>query len=213
MQPAYDRVKNESWSVTRAARETDVPRVTLLDKLSGLHKTGRVGRPTALSSIEDRLLVDLLVLMGEYNYPISKRDLQNMIKTYLDRLDRKDTGFNDNRLSKKWLHGFLERHKDSIVIRKPTNIRKCHAAVSPDDIRAYFANLEHEIQGVPLSNIFNCDESCLRDDPSAKSVFFQRGVRYPEQGGHLLKHLKTLTLTPLNLNVFFCNCQSLIPVL
>jgi hypothetical protein len=125
--------------------------------------------------------------MGEYNYPVSKRDLRDMIKTYLDRLDRKDTGFKDNRPGKKWLHGFLERHKDSIVIRKPTNIRRCRAAVSPDDIRAYFANLEHEIQGVPPSNIFNCDESCLRDDPSAKSAFFKRGVRYPEQGGHLLQ--------------------------
>jgi hypothetical protein len=31
--------------------------------------------------------------MGEYNYPISKRDLRDMIKTYLDRLDRKDTGY------------------------------------------------------------------------------------------------------------------------
>jgi hypothetical protein len=93
--------------------------------------------------------------------------------------------FKNNRPGKKWMRGFLERHKGSIVIRKPTNIRRCRAAVSPDDIRAYFANLEQEIRGVPPSNIFNCDESCLRDDPSAKSAFFKKGVRYPEQGGLL----------------------------
>jgi hypothetical protein len=86
------------------------------------------------------------------------------------------------------VHKFLERHKGRIVIRKATNIRRCRAAVSPDDIRAYFANLEKEIQGVSPSNIFNCDESCMRDDPSAKSAFFKKGVRYPEQGGHLFNH-------------------------
>jgi hypothetical protein len=53
--------------------------------------------------------------------------------------------------------------------------------VSPAQIRAYFANLEKELQGVPPSHIFNCDESCMRDDPSAKAAFFKKGVRYPEQ--------------------------------
>jgi hypothetical protein len=43
--------------------------------------------------VEERVLVDLLVLMGEYNYPVSKRDLRDMIKNYLDRLDRRDTGY------------------------------------------------------------------------------------------------------------------------
>jgi hypothetical protein len=70
-----------------------VPRVTRLNKISNLRKTGRVGTPTALTEVEESVLVDLLVLMGDYNYPISKRDLQEMIKNYLDRRDRKDTGY------------------------------------------------------------------------------------------------------------------------
>jgi hypothetical protein len=89
--------------------------------------------------------------------------------------------FKDNRPGKKWVHAFLKRNKEHVVIRKPTNIRRCRAAVSPAQIRAYFANLEKEVQGVPPSHIFNCDESCMRDDPSAKSAFFKKGVRYPEQ--------------------------------
>jgi hypothetical protein len=94
MQLAYNRVTtSEGWSAARAARETGVPRVMLLNKISGLHKTGRVGRPTALTEVEESVLVYLLVLMGEYNYPISKRDLREMIKNYLDRRDRKDTGY------------------------------------------------------------------------------------------------------------------------
>ncbi len=99
--------------------------------------------------------------------------------------------FKDNRPGKKWVHKFLERNKGRIIIRKATNIKRWWAAISPDDIRAYFANLEKEIQGVPPSNIFNCDESCMRDDPSAKSAFFKKGVRYPEQGGQSIESFKT----------------------
>lgn len=90
MQLAFEKVQTEGWSVARAAREIGVPRVTLLDKIHGLHKTGEVGRPTSLTKMEERVLVDLLILMGEYNYPISKRHLQDMVKAYLDRRDRQD---------------------------------------------------------------------------------------------------------------------------
>jgi hypothetical protein len=90
---AYDRVKTEVGSVVRAAQESSVPRITLLDKISGLHKTRYVGRPTALMKMEESVLVDLLVLMGEYNYPLTKRDLQDMVKGYLDRTYRSNTGY------------------------------------------------------------------------------------------------------------------------
>jgi len=83
LQNAFELV-TDGWSVAGAARETGVPRITLLNKIRGTHKTGLVGRPTALSQIEERVLVDLLVLMGEYNYPLTQRHLQDMVKNYLD---------------------------------------------------------------------------------------------------------------------------------
>jgi hypothetical protein len=84
MDNAYQKVKSEGWAVARAAREYGVPRVTLLDKLSERHKP-KLGRPTALSDVEERVLVDLLVLMGEFNYPVTKRNLKDMVKNYLDQ--------------------------------------------------------------------------------------------------------------------------------
>lgn len=79
------------------------------------------------------------------------------------------------------MKGFLNRYKGQVVIRKATNIRRSRAAVSPQQIMEYFANLEREIRGVPPSHIFNCDESCMRDEPSATYAVFRKGVRYPEQ--------------------------------
>lgn len=68
-----------------------------------------------------------------------------------------------------------------MVVRKASNIRRSRAAVSPDIIREYFTNLERELEGIPPQNIFNCDESCMKDDPSVHTCIFRKGVRYPEQ--------------------------------
>lgn len=93
LEAAYIKVTEEGWTKARAAREFGVPRITLVDKLSGKHQTGKIGRPPVLSSCEERVLVDLLVLMGEFNYPVTKRHLRDMVKGYLDRKRESRNGF------------------------------------------------------------------------------------------------------------------------
>jgi hypothetical protein len=179
MQRALDLVRDENCPVSRAAKICGVPRVTLIDNLKGTHKTGAPGRPIVLSEEEERALVEVLVQMSEFNYPVTKRHVCDMVKNYLDK--NRVTRFKGNRPGRIWARNFLERHKDRIAVKKPTNIRRSRAAVSPDDIKAYHANLSKELEGIPPSNIFNCDESCLQDNPSAHKAFFSKGVRYPEQ--------------------------------
>jgi len=116
-----------------------------------------------------------------------------MVKSYLDK--RRETAFKNNKPGRGWMRGFLARHKDKIVIRKPTNIRRCRAAVSPDEIKAYFVNLEKELCDVPPSRIFNCDETAMRDDPGSEQCVFKKGVRYAEQ---VRDHSKTC------FSVMFC---------
>jgi transposase-like protein len=193
MEKAVSLVRNEDYSVAQAALTCGVPRVTLLDRLNGNHKTGRVGRPCVLSKVEEQVLVEVLVLMGQYNYPLTKRHLADMVKHFLDR--HRQTRLKDNRPGRHWIRGFLKRNKDKVVIRKAQNIRRSRAAVSPAAIREYFSNLEKELEGVPPTHIFNCDESCMRDDPSANLCFFMKGVRYPEQ---VKDHSKT------SFSVMFC---------
>jgi transposase-like protein len=179
MVAAVEKVTNEGWTVARAAREHGVPRVTLLDNVKGTHKTGAPGRPTVLSKCEEEVLVSRIVLFGQYNYPVSKRHLRDMVKAYLDK--RRDTIFKENRPGKNWVKAFLKRHADQVVVRTPTNIRRSRAAVSPAEIRQYFANLAREVEGVPPMNVFNYDETNFRDDPGASQCIFKKGVRYPEQ--------------------------------
>jgi hypothetical protein len=164
--------------------------LTLVYRIKGTHKTGVVGRPLVLSEAEEEALVQVLIQMGEFNYPLTRRHLMDMVKDYL--VKKRDTRFKDNRPGRMWVPKFLERHKDRVTIKKPSNIRRSRAAVSPDDIREYHANLTRELEGISPSNIFNCDESCLQDDPSAHKCIFPKGVRYPEQARGLLNLTSTV---------------------
>ena len=179
LQNAADLIEKEGWSLAQAAKECNVPRITLHDRMKGTHQSGRVGRPTVLSKVEEEVLVEMLKLLAEFNYPVSKRGLKDLVKVYLDK--KRDTIFKHNRPGRKWVKNFLMRHKGQIGIRKATNIRRSRAAVSPDQIREYFSNLKKEIAGLPASHIFNYDETCLRDDPGAEHCIFCKGVHYPEQ--------------------------------
>lgn len=134
LERAVDLVKNDDWSVAAAARECNVPRITLHDRIHAKHVTGAPGRTTELSKGEEDALVDVCLVLGDYNYPVTKRYLADMVKSYLDR-KREVPRFKGNRPGRKWVRGFLKRHADRLVIRKPSNIKRSRAAVSPDQIR------------------------------------------------------------------------------
>ncbi len=82
---AVNLVTQEAKSVAADALACGVPRATLLDKLNGKHKTEMVGRPCVLSKIKEKVLVEILVLMGKYNYSLTRRHLADMVKDYLDK--------------------------------------------------------------------------------------------------------------------------------
>jgi hypothetical protein len=190
---AISLVRERGLPIATAARKARVPRITLHDRVKGIHKSGQVGRPKELSQDEEESLVESCVLMGSYNFPLTKRHLRDMVKNSLDRKDR-STRFPNNRPGLKWSRHFVKRHSDRIVVRRASNIRRSRAAVSPDDIRAYFANLAVELEGIPPTHIFNCDETNLADNPSAEKCIFVKGVKYPEMGSvhfyHKISSLK-----------------------
>lgn len=173
--------RDRGMAVAKAARVCGVPRITLDDKLKGRHQR-KNGRPTALTKLEEMTLVDQIVLLGKFNFPLTKRHLRDMVKSYLDRKER-ETRFPKNRPGKKWAISFVKRHADKIVLRRASNIRRSRAAVSPAVMRAFFANLAKELDGVPPTHIFNCDETNLADNPSMERCLFAKGVKYPEQEG------------------------------
>jgi hypothetical protein len=48
----------------------------------------QLGRSTVLSREEEEFLVEGILVMGEWGFPLGKRDLTNIIKDYLDHQGR-----------------------------------------------------------------------------------------------------------------------------
>jgi hypothetical protein len=87
-------VKDKEMSCRGAAKHFRVPFATLRDRVAGT-SGGDVGRPTELMKEEEAIIVDRVILMGTWEFPLSRQDLSHIIKRYMDRLGR-TTCFTDN---------------------------------------------------------------------------------------------------------------------
>ena len=75
------------------------------------------------------------------------------------------------------------------------NIKRSRAAVDENVLQQYHDNLSMELDGVPPSNIWNYDDTCLVNNPSAKTCIMKRGTRYPEQ---------VVNYTKNSVSIMFC---------
>ena len=51
------------------------------------------------------------------------------------------------------------------------------AAISKEKLQQYFNNIDTELKDVPSSNIWNYDETNLRDDPGARKYVMKRRTK------------------------------------
>lgn len=83
MEAALSAVRNGEMSIRAAVKEFGVKRTTLQDRLSG--KSGEtVGRPTVLLAEEEALIVERIILMGTWGFPLNKLDVAHLIQAYLN---------------------------------------------------------------------------------------------------------------------------------
>ena len=84
---ALQAVKDKRMSLRDAQKEYGVPKTTLIDRLAG-RRGAKLGRTTVLSEEEEEYLVERILVMGEWGFPLAKRDLTHIVKDYLDRQGR-----------------------------------------------------------------------------------------------------------------------------
>ena len=109
-----------------------------------------------------------------------KRDLQLLVQSYCLENNVKNR-WKDSKPGKDWIRGFQKRWKHKVKMRKPNNIKRSRAKVSPDIIRDFFANVAPNLENVPATHIFNYDETNFQDDPGSEDAFFGGGCKYYEQ--------------------------------
>lgn len=188
MDEAVRLVLEENLSVKRASLAVNrvklnvVPRMTLNDRMNRHSpvKLPPVGRPTELDADVEEAIVKCLVLCGEYQCPMKRIDVQKLIQSYCTE-NNVETRWTEGKPGLDWVRAFQKRWSHRVKLKKPTNIKRSRAKVSPEIIREYMAHLQPELEKVPASNIFNYDETNLRDDPGSEEAFFGGGSKYNEQ--------------------------------
>lgn len=156
-------------SIKLAALETNdvkknrVPRTTLNDRVLSDKPlvTPALGRPTEISKEVEKSIVKCLKLCAAYQYPMRKSDLQDLVQNYVNS-NCIQTRWPDGRPGKDWCYFFLKRWRSEVRLKRPTNVRRTRAMVSPTIVDGYFARLQPHLIDVPPRNIINYDETNLQ---------------------------------------------------
>jgi hypothetical protein len=164
--------------VKKAAVKYNVPRTTLGDRASG-RSTATLGRPTQLTLEEEEILVEWVVLLGHWSFPLTIRDFRELVKSYLDMAGRR-TIFKNNFPTDHFVKHFLGRHKQ-LTFRKANNIKRSRAMVTREEVEKFFENYTKTVEVVPAENIWNYDETNFCDDPGTCKAMFKKGTKYAER--------------------------------
>jgi len=166
-------------TVREAAKKFEVPKSSLHDRATGAHGD-RDGRPAELSMVEERMIVERLKVLAAWGFPVTSSDLRHLVKSYIDKKGQVNRRFTDNLPTTRWVDRFLGRHPD-LTLRMANPIKRARAKVSREEVQDFITHWEKTIEGVPPSNIFNYDETNLKDDPGAQKCIFRKGTKYCEK--------------------------------
>lgn len=176
LQTALAEIQTGTISYRDAQDKYNIPKSTLQRKIKNKHMK-KVGRPTELDSEEEIKLVDGLIILADWGYPVSHLELRLLVKSYLDSLGMVNLRFQDNLPGEEWCVSFLERHKSRLTTRLCSNIKRARSELSREQLTEYFVNLEESLIGVTPDNIINFDETNMSDDPGRKKVLIKRGSK------------------------------------
>ena len=174
LEAALHAVNNANMTISAAAKQFEVPRKTLSDKLSGSHPRKTGGQPV-FSAAEEHEIANTVQVAADWGFPMSAIDLRLLIKSILDTKGIQERRFKANTPGIDFVKSFARRN--NMVFRVARNIKGARAKISPQDIHAYLAKVEPLIENVPPSNIFNYDETNITDNPGAKVILTRRGTR------------------------------------
>lgn len=79
---AIDKVKSGEMSIYRAHRTYNVPRTTIKNHVDGKSTSFRIGRPPLLSEHQEKLLLDLVIQLAEWGYPLEREEFKSTAKYF-----------------------------------------------------------------------------------------------------------------------------------
>lgn len=156
---AVQDIERHKMTLGQAAKHYGIPKTTLHDRIKG--KAGqKLGRPTELSMEEEEIMVQRLIIMGQWGFPLTTKDLIHMVKEYLDSMGR-TSRFEDNRPGHFFVAGFLKRHPE-LTVRTASLLKRSKASLTKEVVGEFFDRYEQVAAGVPARNVLNYDETNLQ---------------------------------------------------
>lgn len=149
MAEAVRLVRDEGKTIKFAAKVTnsrklnEIPRKTLSDRLNRKDpsKSPKLGRPLELGAAAEAALVKCLKMCASFQYPMRRKDLQDLVQSYVVE-NGVNTRWKDGRPGKGWIRKFQKRWRHEVKLKKPTNIKRSRAAVSPTIVGQFIDQLE-----------------------------------------------------------------------
>ena len=83
MRMAIEDIKSKKCSIYKASKQYNIPKTTLIQHLSNPNKTHCVGRPTTLTSSQEKEIVETCQIFVEWGFGLTKPDIINVIADYL----------------------------------------------------------------------------------------------------------------------------------
>jgi hypothetical protein len=83
---ALQLVNDKTMTLNAAAKKYGIPNTILFDRVK--FRTEKVGRPTVLTEEEEAIIVERLLVLSVWGFPLNTNDLKHLIKAYLDGIGK-----------------------------------------------------------------------------------------------------------------------------
>jgi hypothetical protein len=120
LEKAVTVVSVGQMTLGEASRYFDVKKTTLHDRLSGKHGP-KSGPPTVLSQTTESLIVDLLELLSDIGYCLTRIEVIEVVSNYLIETNQTHL-FKHSKPTKDWYYSFMKRHHDRLAIKNSNNM-------------------------------------------------------------------------------------------
>ncbi|XP_030833563.1 neurofilament medium polypeptide-like [Strongylocentrotus purpuratus] len=165
---ALQSIKANGLSLRAAAKMYGIPTSTLRDKFHGKRAIfARCGPSPFLTAEEEQKIVNWAIKMGNVGLKQTRIDIQNVVKTLLDK-DSREHPFVNNTPGRRWWRGFVKRHPN-LKHRKHQLTDKARVMVSEERIETWFKEFEARLQKERALSMLN-EPHRLFDDEIGSSI-------------------------------------------
>lgn len=158
----------------QAAKQFQVPRATLQFRIKNPNHKPLPGPSPVLNEEEENQIKNWLTVSHKKGFPKRKEDVLKSVSEFVKKSGRPNP-FKDNIPGEKWFKLFLKRHPD-ISIRTPEAVTSASAAVSENDIKGWFKDIEEYLKEQNLFEILLDPRRVLNGDETNFVLCAKTGV-------------------------------------